>query len=320
MYQTVDDLFQAAKVKLEDLYPGIICSLEVVSKNNDVKLNSLQARMPEQNVVPTIYLDSYVDEINYGGLSMTEAVEDVIKEYTLRLGVMLKPEINRETAKENLFCTVVSKEKNAEMLQRGVPYRNVPGTDLVTVMRFRCDIGNGVYGSFLVKEDTLGMMSLTSDEAFNIAYKTTLEEDMRIQSMADVLLGLDDMPEEIKNEINTEELIPMYVVTNSNALNGAVQAFIGKERLEAIQEKIGTETFYIIPSSIHEVLCVPGDMDYETLTEMVQEVNATMVRPDEILSDNVYFCNEHLQLSIPGMTVDEKLQTVSERLSAGIHI
>ena len=46
----------------------------------------------------------------------------------------------------------------------------------------------------------------------------------------------------------------------------------------------------MIPSSIHEILLVPdnGEVQAEGLKEMVQEVNATEVSPEEKLSDNVY--------------------------------
>jgi len=48
--------------------------------------------------------------------------------------------------------------------------------------------------------------------------------------------------------------------------------------------------FYILPSSIHEVLIVPdnGMMDLAALENMVREVNATTVDPSEKLTDNVY--------------------------------
>ena len=48
--------------------------------------------------------------------------------------------------------------------------------------------------------------------------------------------------------------------------------------------------FYIIPSSIHEVILIPDtlDMDIRYMKAMVKEVNGTEVALDEVLSDNVY--------------------------------
>jgi len=48
--------------------------------------------------------------------------------------------------------------------------------------------------------------------------------------------------------------------------------------------------FYLLPSSIHELILVPvgEDRDREHLEEMVKEINQTQVAMEEILSDTVY--------------------------------
>ena len=47
---------------------------------------------------------------------------------------------------------------------------------------------------------------------------------------------------------------------------------------------------YILHSSVHEVIVIPKeeDMDSETLTKMVREVNQEEVSKTEVLSDSVY--------------------------------
>ena len=89
-------------------------------------------------------------------------------------------------------------------------------------------------------------------------------------------------------DVYEDSAFPMYVATNVSKLNGAcILLYDGV--LEKFAEKIGGD-FYILPSSVHEVLFVPanGDMDARYLIQMVREVNATQVAPDEVLSDNVY--------------------------------
>ena len=85
-----------------------------------------------------------------------------------------------------------------------------------------------------------------------------------------------------------DSAFPMYVATNVFKMNGAcILLYDGV--LKKFAEKIGSD-FYILPSSVHEVIFVPanGDMDARYLIQMVKEVNATEVAPDEVLSDNVY--------------------------------
>lgn len=80
----------------------------------------------------------------------------------------------------------------------------------------------------------------------------------------------------------------MYVATNSKKLNGAcVMLYDGL--LRDFARKVG-RSFYIIPSSIHEVVLIPDtlDMDINYMKAMVKKVNGTEVSPDEVLSDNVY--------------------------------
>ncbi len=60
--------------------------------------------------------------------------------------------------------------------------------------------------------------------------------------------------------------------------------------MEKASERVGNQSFFILPSSIHELLIVPdnGMMDLKALEQMVREVNETTVDPAEKLTDNVY--------------------------------
>lgn len=60
-----------------------------------------------------------------------------------------------------------------------------------------------------------------------------------------------------------------------------------EQMLEA--ERVGGD-FYILPSSIHEILLVKDDetFDINRLEDMVKEVNETQVAPEDLLTDSVY--------------------------------
>ena len=49
--------------------------------------------------------------------------------------------------------------------------------------------------------------------------------------------------------------------------------------------------FYILPSSVHEVILIPATdrTSISELSEMVQEVNGTEVARDEVLSQHAYY-------------------------------
>lgn len=57
-----------------------------------------------------------------------------------------------------------------------------------------------------------------------------------------------------------------------------------------LADKFG-KSFYIIPSSVHEVLILPTE-DTEECAEiksMIREINDTQVSPEEILSYSLYY-------------------------------
>ena len=80
---------------------------------------------------------------------------------------------------------------------------------------------------------------------------------------------------------------PMTVLTTREQINGAGVIFCDGV-LRKIREKIGD--FYILPSSVHEVLVVPVSegIDREELEEMVKSVNAAEVAPEDQLADRVF--------------------------------
>ena len=83
---------------------------------------------------------------------------------------------------------------------------------------------------------------------------------------------------------------------NQGGLENIVHLAVGKgvlrsqtEEMDQAAERAGGD-FYILPSSIHEILIVPdnGKMGLSDLENMVKEVNATQVAPEDKLTDNVY--------------------------------
>jgi len=91
-----------------------------------------------------------------------------------------------------------------------------------------------------------------------------------------------------------DDLIPMYVCTNTSCMNGAGTIFYDgllREFAEQVKSNI-----YIIPSSVHETLLIPAEyrMDASELKDIVRCVNGTELAPEEILSNSVYFYNRKL--------------------------
>lgn len=80
----------------------------------------------------------------------------------------------------------------------------------------------------------------------------------------------------------------MYIITNKNRNFGAT-CLVYPGLLDSIYEKVGGD-YYILPSSIHECIAlkVNDDLDPKILRALVRKINYTEVKPEEVLSDNVY--------------------------------
>ena len=59
---------------------------------------------------------------------------------------------------------------------------------------------------------------------------------------------------------------------------------------EQIREMYGGD-YFILPSSLHEVILVgdDGSMRGEDLKQMVMQANRTVVEPSDVLSDSVFY-------------------------------
>lgn len=110
-----------------------------------------------------------------------------------------------------------------------------------------------------------------------------------IESMNDVLNIPDSAFEELP--------FPIYIVKNDRMMFGA-SVILQPEVLMDIAETL-RDDFYIIPSSLHEVLVVPALREpgqEEALNEMVHYVNSAEVSPEERLSDSVVLGSKFMDI------------------------
>ena len=95
------------------------------------------------------------------------------------------------------------------------------------------------------------------------------------------------MLRELNHETDMSTDGVMYVVTNATGYNGASTIFYPDVK-EDIANVFGGG-YYILPSSIHEVLAVPdGIIPPEALLEMVKDINLKEVHPEDRMANAVY--------------------------------
>ena len=114
-------------------------------------------------------------------------------------------------------------------------------------------------------------------------FERDMKEHDTILNMLQSLNGMGDAEYEMGRMAPPE----MIVITNQLGVNGAA-AFFYPDSMDKISEQLGGN-FFMLPSSIHEVIAVPtGDKDYRDLESMVKQINMMQVAKEEQLSDHVY--------------------------------
>ena len=143
--------------------------------------------------------------------------------------------------------------------------------------------GNDTVG-FYITSPILKELGVTEDELYRTAMQNLKREKPCFDSMQRALSGLLDMEEDILDIPPTKGL---YVLSNERKYFGA-SMILNPDALNDIEDKIGP--FYILPSSVHEVIVLPKDtgIDIASLREMVRDINMAVVEAHERLSDQVY--------------------------------
>lgn len=85
----------------------------------------------------------------------------------------------------------------------------------------------------------------------------------------------------------------LAVHVKDTAPNGAVVILYNNMR-QQIAHTLGTNDFYIIPSSVHELLCLPKSYaPIEEILAQVKSINATIVDDNDFLADDIFEFNEN---------------------------
>ena len=225
------------------------------------------------------------------GVPFNEIVEQVTNKVEAHLADMPTFDVQSltdyEQMKDKLAMEVVAADRNADLLAK-VPHQEME--DMAVVYRFVMESDENGRASILVSNDLLDKMGVTPEQLHADALENAPElRPAVIKGMSEVMM---DMMGEDAHEMFGIDEFPqdemMYVATVPDKISGAgVIAY--QEFMDQAAEKLGGD-FYILPSSIHEVLLVKDDgaVNFNDLKSMVEDVNATQVAPEEKLTDSVY--------------------------------
>lgn len=268
-----------------------------ISKNNGVELQGVTIATKNQFMAPTIYVDSYVQEITNGETSIKEAAEAIMETYHQNQNTDFGADVSifgkKEFILDRVVYQLVNTESNKKRLE-DVPHKEL--MDLSAIYRVVVSRDRNGSASYMVTNDIIRTAGITMQELDEMARENTKKRGFCIHTMAEIMSSMGASKEMI--EMANDDL-GLLVLTNGDNFNGA-NVLLYNEVLNELADSIGGD-FYILPSSIHEVLAVPvcGMDNPSGLKSMVDLVNQTEVDDMEVLSYSVYrYSKDEERLSI----------------------
>lgn len=241
--------------------------LYTVTKNNGTRRTGILFKQEDSNLAPTIYLEEFYQKYLKGQQvpDLADSICSIYQEIRVKKTCDCQNLFDFNHVKEHIVYKLIRRDANEELLKQ-IPYE--PFLDLAVIYYIQID--NTRFGSaaIQIRNEHLRYWRVEKEEIRRLAEKNT----PRIY------------PAQIQKIVRF-----MYVATNEQcSLGAAVMRY--PDFREKVRGMIRGD-FYILPSSIHEVILVPESfgLEPERMAEMVKEINQTGVAPEEVLSDSVYY-------------------------------
>ena len=271
-----------------ELGENYMVELKNVTKNNGVVLHGLLIHSKEQNVIPTIYLDSFWEAYEAGipFAAVLRKLLTVYREDTPKNKLNMDFFYSFEGVKERICYRLIRKAGNEDLLKE-IPH--VEFLDLCICFFYAFQNKGLGEGSILIYNTHMKMWDTDVQALFELARKNTPKLfPWECNDMEAMLTEMTDMEE----DADLEELlhdIPMKILSNSKRIHGAT-CILYPDLAEQLAIREGG-SYYILPSSIHEVIIMKdtGGEDPENLKSMIMDVNTNLVAPEEVLSDSLYY-------------------------------
>lgn len=144
-------------------------------------------------------------------------------------------------------------------------------------LQYKIDISDVMKGARVsVESKHLDLLGISEQELYENTYiNTMVKNPPRLANISTML------PIELEGEL------PMYVLTNTSNVYGA-GAILYRGMRKLLEETVKGD-FVVIPSSVHETIIIPKYLgDTYAITQMIREVNSSVVSPEDVLSDRPY--------------------------------
>lgn len=268
---------------------NVSLSLTKTLKSNGEMKHGVVFKSLSSNTSPTIYLEEFYEF--YQATKDFDTVIDRLSDLYRSLPVIQVNETELydfSTAKSRIIMKLVNTEKNRTFLETAP---HIPFQDLSIVYHYLIGKSDRMLLSMPVNDEMLkewGVDTLELHQQAVANYNRLLP--IKFANLNQHLLDRGFLKSEYYAAIsNNDPNKDMYFLTNEYFSCGAV-LMTCKNLMDEIADFF-KEDFYIIPSSIHEVILFPRSKapSKEELDRLIQEVNQEYLDPEEYLSDHAYY-------------------------------
>lgn len=243
-----------------------------VIKNGVVK-QGIVLKSPDSNISPTVYADDFIKK----GLSATEAAEACIRIFDSNrsLNFDIKSIFDKDFLLKHSYLGL-QKSSTEDICKEETEYE---GIEKFLYLRLEIDDG---FGSIKLNQTILDLASTSYEELLPQAEKNTFAETKFIN-----LSEMFGLPEDATS-------FPLTCITNAHKTRGAA-AILDKKAIKEYAEQNNIHHLVAIPSSIHEFILFPcmndTPIDLDDFAELIKQVNADSVLPEEQLGSRAYIIN-----------------------------
>ena len=265
----------------DEIIDGQDCRIFIkkINKNNGLYVESLHIYREGSRVSPSIELNPFYERY-LDGESEKELLREIadLYEKNADCGFPLPVSIKEfSSIADRIIMRLVNYDRNRAALQE-CPHIKI--LDLAITFRwlaYQDEIG---VSTALITNRELEIWRRDVGQLYELGMENTPSFfPARVRTMREVLRDYIDIG---------EDGVEVYILTNHMGIHGAI-CMLYEPTLERFGRKIGRD-FFILPSSIHEVILFPV-IEYlkkEDLYQLVRQANDSIVSAQEVLSDSVY--------------------------------
>lgn len=243
-------------------YESVTCSVKEQNKTNSVLQVGIQVDKPGHAASPIVYMESFYNEVRSGEpmdkimRNIAEVIQDALDGPALDQSIRIE---EFESVKDYLSVMVVNTAENRKLLEQ-VPHKEVADLSLLCYVDLPVDQGS-YNATFKITEQMLQKWNVDREELFQIASENIIPANTPVlQNLEEVtrqiLIGGAPPENLLKKEIDFSNQEAMILVLTNEKKNFGAAMMFEPQVMDKLSQSF-PEGFYILPSSLHEVLILP---------------------------------------------------------------